>query len=74
MRSMTYDKLTTFAEQLRSEGIQSAKADIFKGKNGLIVDDEFFPLDELNDPSNAALLAKRDFQGIVARRAGSTQI
>jgi hypothetical protein len=69
IRKMKYDELTPFAKQLRDdEGIASAKADLFNGKNGLLVDGEFFPLDELNDPANADLLRKRDFKGIAARR------
>jgi hypothetical protein len=69
---VTYEKLTAFAEQLRGEGIE-AKADLFRGRDGLMVDRVFFPLDELNDPANSALLAARDFAAIVDRRNSAKQ-
>jgi hypothetical protein len=65
--------LPAFIEQLRSEGYEAYKtAEAVAGKGSQvgvrIVRVGFFPLWELNDPTNARLVADRDFPNIKAKR------
>lgn len=78
---MHMDELDDFVEQLQQEGFD-AKHDIFSGQEGVLIGPRgsdlrgspdakalFFPLWELNDPRNQALVVERRFHEIKERRS-----
>jgi hypothetical protein len=65
------DNLAETAEELRRRGVDACHEFLYGphgGREGLGVDDDFFPLWELILPENREALARWDFAAIKARR------
>jgi hypothetical protein len=76
---MKRSDLPKFARQLCEEGLEAYDLIVpVPGKGsqvGLrVVGAGFFPLWELNDPTNARLVAARDFAGIRAKRPANWEL
>jgi hypothetical protein len=65
------DNLVEAAEELRRLGVDACHEILYGphgGREGLDIDDDFFPLWELILPENQEALARLDFAAIKARR------